>query len=127
MLNAVLRPTPTPDRRRFALTNVRAGASVATLASAMDVGNPSNLERLRAMFPELAALREAVRATSIDDAAILVEQENGGVTHESASDGEAGGAGRKVQGVAVHDGRYATDRAAGSCGKADDISGEGRA
>ena len=39
---------------------LQARASVATLASAMDVGNPSNLERLRAMFPELAALREAV-------------------------------------------------------------------
>jgi threonine synthase len=44
--------------------------SVATLASAMDVGNPSNMERLRALYPELAALRAAVRATSIDDAAI---------------------------------------------------------
>lgn len=43
-----------------------------------------------------------------------------------ASDGEADGAGRKVQGVAVHDGRYATDPAAPSCGKADDISGEAR-
>ena len=28
--------------------------SVATLASAMDVGDPSNMERLRALFPELA-------------------------------------------------------------------------
>jgi threonine synthase len=49
---------------------LQARPSVATLASAMDVGNPSNLERLRAMFPEITALREAVRATSIDDAAI---------------------------------------------------------
>ena len=44
--------------------------SVATLASAMDVGNPSNMERLRALYPDIAGLRAAVRATSIDDAAI---------------------------------------------------------
>lgn len=49
---------------------LRARPSVATLASAMDVGHPSNLERLRSMFPDIAALRHAVRATSIDDAAI---------------------------------------------------------
>ncbi len=29
--------------------------SIATLASAMDVGNPSNMERLRALFPDIAA------------------------------------------------------------------------
>jgi threonine synthase len=45
-------------------------ASIATLASAMDVGNPSNMERLRALFPELAELRTAVSAESVDDAAI---------------------------------------------------------
>ena len=44
--------------------------SVATLASAMDVGNPSNLERLRDLHPEMASLRSAVRAISVDDAAI---------------------------------------------------------
>ena len=44
--------------------------SIATLASAMDVGNPSNMERLRALFPELADLRTAVSAESVDDAAI---------------------------------------------------------
>jgi threonine synthase len=44
--------------------------SIATLASAMDVGNPSNMERLRSLFPELADLRTAVRADSVDDAAI---------------------------------------------------------
>jgi threonine synthase len=42
-------------------------ASVQTLASAMDVGNPSNMERLRALFPELAALRAAVSACSVTD------------------------------------------------------------
>lgn len=44
--------------------------SAATLASAMDVGNPSNMERLRDLFPELAELRGAVTACSVDDAAI---------------------------------------------------------
>jgi threonine synthase len=42
-------------------------ASVATLASAMDVGNPSNMERLRALYPGLDALRAAVSATSVTD------------------------------------------------------------
>lgn len=44
--------------------------SIATLASAMDVGNPSNMERLRALFPELDALRGAVSACSVSDAQI---------------------------------------------------------
>jgi threonine synthase len=41
--------------------------SVATLASAMDVGNPSNMERLRALFPELSDLRTAVSAFTVED------------------------------------------------------------
>ena len=44
--------------------------SIATLASAMDVGNPSNMERVRALFPELEELRTAVSAQNVDDAAI---------------------------------------------------------
>jgi threonine synthase len=44
--------------------------SQATLASAMDVGNPSNMERLRDLLPELGALREAVEAYPVDDDAI---------------------------------------------------------
>jgi threonine synthase len=44
--------------------------SVATLASAMDVGNPSNMERLRWLFPGLDTLRGAVSAESVDDDAI---------------------------------------------------------
>jgi threonine synthase len=44
--------------------------SVATSASAMDVGNPSNAERLRHLFPGVEALRGAVSAYSIDDNAI---------------------------------------------------------
>jgi threonine synthase len=42
-------------------------ASVATLASAMDVGNPSNMERLRYLYPELGDLRTAVEALPVDD------------------------------------------------------------
>jgi threonine synthase len=42
-------------------------ASVPTLASAMDVGSPSNMERLRALFPDLESVRAAVRAESVSD------------------------------------------------------------
>jgi threonine synthase len=45
-------------------------ASVATLASAMDVGNPSNMERLRNLFPQRPELLAAVSADSVDDEAI---------------------------------------------------------
>ena len=41
--------------------------SVATLASAMDVGDPSNMERLRALFPGMQDLRAAVTAGSASD------------------------------------------------------------
>jgi threonine synthase len=44
--------------------------SVATLASAMDVGNPSNMERLRNLFPQQAGLVAAVSADSVEDGAI---------------------------------------------------------
>jgi threonine synthase len=44
--------------------------SVATLASAMDVGNPSNMERLRHLFPAIDQLRGALRAETIDDETI---------------------------------------------------------
>jgi len=42
-------------------------ASLATLASAMDVGDPSNMERLRALFPQLPQLRAAISACSVSD------------------------------------------------------------
>ena len=45
-------------------------ASIPTLASAMDVGNPSNMERLRTLYPSLPEMREQVSAESIDDATI---------------------------------------------------------
>ncbi len=41
--------------------------SVATLASAMDVGNPSNMERLRHLHPQWQELAAAVSAVSISD------------------------------------------------------------
>jgi threonine synthase len=44
--------------------------SIATLACSMDVGDPSNMERLRSMFPQLTELRDVVSATSVSDAEI---------------------------------------------------------
>ena len=44
--------------------------SVATLASAMDVGDPSNMERIRSLYPTWAAMREHLSADSVDDATI---------------------------------------------------------
>lgn len=40
--------------------------SVATLASAMDVGNPSNMERLRSLY-DFDALRQQITAVSVSD------------------------------------------------------------
>jgi threonine synthase len=45
-------------------------ASQPTLASAMDVGNPSNMERLRHLLPDFATLRENVEAYPVDDESI---------------------------------------------------------
>ncbi|HTE40947.1 MAG TPA: threonine synthase [Steroidobacteraceae bacterium] len=45
-------------------------ASVATLANAMDVGNPSNMERLRTLFPNVDAMRSQVCSDSVTDAQI---------------------------------------------------------
>jgi len=42
-------------------------ASVATLASAMDVGNPSNMERLRALHADFEELQGQIGASSVDD------------------------------------------------------------
>jgi threonine synthase len=47
----------------------------ATLANAMDVGAPSNFERLRHMHGDDAALRAAMQAGSVDDAGILASIE----------------------------------------------------
>ncbi len=48
-------------------------SSIATLASAMDVGNPSNMERLRNLWGEAAELRSRVRAFSVTDAQIRAQ------------------------------------------------------
>ena len=45
-------------------------ASVATIANAMDVGAPSNFERLRWLYTDSTRLRGEFRAFSIDDAQI---------------------------------------------------------
>ena len=44
--------------------------SVATLASAMDVGNPSNMERLRNLLPDFGELRGSIESYPVDDAQI---------------------------------------------------------
>lgn len=44
--------------------------SVATLASAMDVGAPSNMERLRSLYPAIDQVRGQVTAYSVSDAEI---------------------------------------------------------
>ena len=45
-------------------------ASVRTLASAMDVGDPSNMERLRGLMGDAAALRERIGVLAVDDESI---------------------------------------------------------
>jgi threonine synthase len=45
-------------------------ATIGTLANAMDVGNPSNLERMRNLFPAIDELRKEVSAQSVSDADI---------------------------------------------------------
>jgi threonine synthase len=42
-------------------------ASLRTLASAMDVGDPSNMERLRQLVPDASALRAEIESISISD------------------------------------------------------------
>ena len=42
-------------------------ASVQTLASAMDVGDPSNMERLRGLLGEADVLRDRIGVASVDD------------------------------------------------------------
>ena len=51
----------------------RARPSKATLASAMDVGNPSNMERLLDLCPELGDVRAAVAAYPVDDDGIRAQ------------------------------------------------------
>ena len=51
----------------FAGGDYQPHASVATLANAMDVGAPSNFERLRWLFPDESALRSSITASVVDD------------------------------------------------------------
>ncbi len=44
--------------------------SVATIANAMDVGDPSNMERLRDLYPDHEMIVTRLRADSVDDSAI---------------------------------------------------------
>ena len=44
--------------------------TIATLASAMDVSDPSNMERLRHLFPGVSELGDQISASAVDDAKI---------------------------------------------------------
>ncbi len=61
----------------------RPRASVATLANAMDVGNPSNMERLRQLYGDDDQLRAQYSASYVDDAAI--EQQ---IVHDAQQRGQ---------------------------------------
>jgi threonine synthase len=52
-------------------------ASIPTLASAMDVGNPSNLERLRSLYPDVNELRAAISADVVTDERIRARIRSG--------------------------------------------------
>lgn len=54
----------------FAGSDYTPQASVATLANAMDVGAPSNFERLRWLFPDADELRKAFKVRAVDDETI---------------------------------------------------------
>ncbi|MEO5830964.1 MAG: threonine synthase [Rhodanobacter sp.] len=54
----------------FAGADYQPREAVATIANAMDVGAPSNFERLRWTFPDDAQLRQLLAVTSVSDAAI---------------------------------------------------------
>jgi len=51
----------------FAMQAWRPRPSVATLASAMDVGNPSNMERLQSLFGDEQKLRKELKAIAVED------------------------------------------------------------
>ena len=51
----------------------RSRDSVRTLASAMDVGNPSNMERLRQLVPDWEQLRSVIRSHSVSDEEIRAQ------------------------------------------------------
>jgi len=53
----------------------RPRASVPTLASAMDVGNPSNMERLRGLFPDRLATRVSARLVTDEQIRAAIRQD----------------------------------------------------
>ncbi|MGZ6162485.1 MAG: threonine synthase [Myxococcaceae bacterium] len=67
----VLATNANPTLSEFWASGVYRGRpSVATLANAMDVGDPSNFERLVWTFPDPPVLRSALRARAVSDADI---------------------------------------------------------
>jgi threonine synthase len=50
--------------------------SITTLATAMDVGNPSNMERLSGLYGDHARMTARIRAVSVDDEAIRASIRN---------------------------------------------------
>ncbi|WP_426701739.1 threonine synthase [Rhodanobacter sp. Col0626] len=60
--------TTLPDY--FAGKPYQSREAIATIANAMDVGAPSNFERLRWTYPDETQLRHLLQARSVDDAAI---------------------------------------------------------
>ena len=66
----------------FAGADYRPRPALSTLANAMDVGAPSNFERLRWTFPDEAVLRRALYAETVDDAAIRATLEQHGRMHD---------------------------------------------
>lgn len=67
----VLATNANPTLAEFWASGVYRGrASVPTLANAMDVGDPSNFERLVWTFPDPAVLRAALRVRAVSDADI---------------------------------------------------------
>lgn len=51
--------------------------TVQTLANAMDVGNPSNMERLRHLWPDVETVRDKIKAFRVGDDAIVEEIRRG--------------------------------------------------
>ena len=60
--------------------------SVATLANAMDVGDPSNMERVQHLYPSVEELRRDVVALSVDDGAIEAEIRSGPAQYDRVWD-----------------------------------------
>jgi len=59
-----------PVTHFLATGEYRGFETVPTLANAMDVGDPSNMERLRHLWPDMATLRKKIRVIQVDDASI---------------------------------------------------------